>query len=322
MTEVAVSGLMALLTVVQIITMRHRRSQRILYSSALITLAMFLNVDEVYLAVDQMLGGRNHATFLSDVALITGTYFLSAAAIVSVRGTEDRRVRSPVWLLIVAACVMVVTFAFIDTTHSSTRFMIDFGDQPAAAAYNSVQFVYLGVVLGYTGAVILRNRSRLTARASSIGFTIFAVGCVVGIGLVVDVIGMNVSHLMGRMGLLHFLQGLYSPMFFGVMALLCTGLAIPAAARFVLRLKRDRRTAALIRQLEPLWTRVVSGSAIRTAISDDDHEMQLHRMVVEIEDARFRSGGVLHLSDDESLRLRLAHDHIAIPRDLVQIAPR
>lgn len=57
MTQVAVTGLMALLTVVQFITVRHRRSQRILYASALITLAMFLNIDGVYLAVDHMLGG-------------------------------------------------------------------------------------------------------------------------------------------------------------------------------------------------------------------------------------------------------------------------
>lgn len=322
MTQVAVTSLMALLTVVQFITVRHRRSQRILYASALITLAMFLNIDEVYLAVDHMLGERNLTTFISDGALITGTYFLSAAAIVSVRGVQDRKGRWPVWLLVAAGCVMVVAFAFIDMRHSSTRFMIDFGGQWPAAVYNSVQFVYLGLVLGYTGVVILQNRSRLTTRASSIGFTMFAVGCVVGIALVIDVIGMNLSHLMGWWDALRFLQSLYSPMFFVVMALLCTGLAIPAAARFVVRYWRGRHTAALIGELEPLWARTVSGSALPSALGDDDHEMHLHRMVVEIEDARFRSGGELQLSEDEARRLRLAHDHIAIPDDLFQMAAR
>lgn len=148
----------------------------------------------------------------------------------------------------------------------------------------------------------------------------FAVGCVVGIALVVDVIGMNLSHLMEWWDTLRLLQILYSPMFFVVMTLLCTGLAIPASALFVLRHWRGRQTAALIRQLEPLWTRVVSGSALPSALSDDDHEMQLHRMVVEIEDARFRSGGELQLSDDEVQRLRLARDHIAIPDDLFEMA--
>jgi hypothetical protein len=125
----------------------------------------------------------------------------------------------------------VVAFAYIDMRHSSTRFMIDFGGQWPAAVYNSVQFVYLGLVLGYTGVVIIQNRSRLTTRASSIGFTMFAVGCVVGIALVVDLIGMNLSHLMGWWDSFRFLQSLYGPMFFVVMALICTGLAIPGAVR-------------------------------------------------------------------------------------------
>lgn len=322
MTQVAVTGLMALLTTVQFITVRHRRSQRILYSSALITLAMFLNIDEVYLAVDHMLAGRNVTTFVSDAALITGTYFLSAAAIVSVRGAQDRSARWPVRLLVVAGCVMVITFLFIDAPYPSTRFMVDFGHQWAAAVYNSIQFVYLGVVLAYTGVVILQNRSRLTTRASSFGFTTFAVGCFIGILLVLDVLGMNTSHLLGFWDQLQFLQGLYSPMFFAVMTLLCLGLAIPPMARFVLRISRGRHTASLIRELEPLWRRVVAGSSLPSAVSDDDHEMQLHRMLVEIEDARFRSPGELRLTETETQRLRLAHAHLTIPGDLSEMAAR
>jgi hypothetical protein len=319
MTQVVVTGLMFLLTLVQLISARRRRSQRVLFASALITLAMLLNVDQVYLWVDSLIGSGNITTFVSDAALITGTYFLSAATIASVRGAEERAVAWPTVLLATVAVVMLISFALIDMHHSSSSFMVDFGDQMAAAAYNSAQFVYLGVVLAYTGVVILRCRPRMTSRANVVGFTIVATGCLATLLLVLDVLGMNAANLLDWNSELTVLQALYSPLFVAVMALLCIGLAIPPTSRHIATITRKYRSHTLVTAIEPIWHRFVPAPPLPNSFGAHDTEMRLHRLLIEIEDERLKNPQVLPLTNAEARVIHNAHRLLTSRSDLEMV---
>ncbi len=285
MMQVVVSAFMWLLTVVLIVTAPRRRSQKILIASALIACASTLNIDDLYLALDRLVGSRNVVTLIAELLLMTGIYFLSAAIIGAVRESDERQRFSSLIALTVTLVAITVSFVFIEMADSTTLFMVDYGDQLAAAIYSSVQYVYVIGVLGYTGAVVVGHLPAMASSGYKVGFGVVAVGCLAAVLLGLDVIAMNVVHVLGVEPLLAVLQAIYNPLYVAAMLFLCAGLAIVPLAGMARASSRRRRIVRLLSIVEDIWSRHVPEPSL-PSVDGTDSEMRLHRMLVEIEDAR------------------------------------
>ena len=135
MIQALVATLMWALVASLLIFRRKRADRSITYASFTIAVAMTLNVDAIYLATDPLLGGMNVTTLVSDGLLMTGIFFLGRGVM---RADEYRprlvRVAVGIPVLVASLLAITTTFVFIDRGTTTTRFMIDLGAQPAAAA--------------------------------------------------------------------------------------------------------------------------------------------------------------------------------------------
>jgi hypothetical protein len=310
MIQTIVAILMCLLTLILLVTARRRRSQRILLASALIAGAMTLNIDPLYLFLDRALGGRNLVTFVSDCLFVIGIFCLSAAILGSIREPgRPQKLWTAISVMLTLA-VMLIAIPFIEMPGSSTRFMADFGDQLAAAIYNSVQFVYLAVVMVYTGIVILRHLPLMTTRGYIAGFRTVAIGSFAALLLVFDVLGMNMTHLFGLRSALRVLQLAYDPLFVVVMVLLCAGLAIIPGSRLARSVTRRHHTLRILSDVDDVWRRHVPASVMPSPVAGDDPEMRLHRLLIEIEDARLGPDHHATVTESELALVDRAERHL------------
>jgi hypothetical protein len=76
MIQTLVATLMWALVASLLIFRRKRTDRSITYAALTIAIAMTLNVDAIYTAVDPLLGGTNIATLIADALLMTGLFFL------------------------------------------------------------------------------------------------------------------------------------------------------------------------------------------------------------------------------------------------------
>ena len=76
MIQTLVATLMWALVASLLIFRRKRTDRSITYAALTIAIAMTLNVDGIYTAVDPLVGGTNLATLLADALLMTGLFFL------------------------------------------------------------------------------------------------------------------------------------------------------------------------------------------------------------------------------------------------------
>ena len=92
-------------------------------------------------AADRLLGATNIATLLADLALMLGIFFLGRA-IARASEFKPRAVRVALGrtTLGVAVIAVIVAFSTIDQGATTTSFMLDLGDQPAAAAYSIILY--------------------------------------------------------------------------------------------------------------------------------------------------------------------------------------
>ncbi|VXB18314.1 membrane hypothetical protein [Arthrobacter sp. 9AX] len=136
--------------------LRTRKDHSILVAAVAIATALTLNVDPIYLAGDQALGSHNLLDLLANILMVVGIYFLSQAILRAAELTDAplRRDRRGLLILGLVTVGLVLAFLGIEAPASSTKFMSDYGDQPAAALYSAIQFVYIGVVVGVTGYVL------------------------------------------------------------------------------------------------------------------------------------------------------------------------
>ena len=79
MTQTIVATLLWMLVASLLIVRRKRADRSITYASATIAVAMTLNVDAVYTAVDPLVGGSNIATLIADTLLMIGLFFINGA---------------------------------------------------------------------------------------------------------------------------------------------------------------------------------------------------------------------------------------------------
>ena len=315
MTQTIVATLLWMLVASLLIVRRKRADRSITYASATIAVAMTLNVDAVYTAVDPLVGGTNIATLLADTLLMIGLFFLGRG-VMHAGEYRPQLVRAAVSLptLLVALVAMVVAFIFIDRGHTTTQFMADLGDQPATATYSIINFLYCGTVIA-TMLVLAARQYRRSRGVQRIPAALLTLGSAFGVALCTAVLIMDVAHVTGRIDLMQSVQPAYSPLSLLAFLFLCAGFTAQPVVRLAQYQARHRRTAALTAQLEPLWDRATQvrpglTHASPLAASGDDPEGQLHRKVVEIRDAMIDGRVAFAATDEERTLLEAAEQHL------------
>ncbi|MFF1830679.1 MAB_1171c family putative transporter [Paenarthrobacter sp. NPDC058040] len=322
MIQVAAAVLIWLLVLCLLPGVRRRRDHSVLTAAVTISVAMTLNIDQVYTSVDAALGGRNFVDLLANVSMVVGIYFLSRAIIRAATpdGTAERRDRFGVILLGVVVLGLAVTFSLIATQSSSTRFMLDYGGQVPAALYSAIQFVYIGYVVSVTGATCFRFRSDMSRPYYRIAFTSIGIGCAIAVLLVSIVLAMDILHLQGRLDAMRAISPAYDASVVAAMFFLCVGLAIPPVARRVLRRRESVTEDELARGLRVVWDKTAGRRQdVRLQLSiesqsQQDQARRLHRMLVEVQDALLVDPGLASSLDLGELRvLSAAENYLAGP---------
>lgn len=284
-----------------------RKDHSILVAAVAIATALSLNVDPIYIAGDQTLGGRNLLDLCANILMVVGIYFLSQAILraAELNDAPVRRDRRGLMFLGLVSVGLVVAFLRIEAPVSSTKFMLDYGDQPAAALYSAIQFVYIGVVVAVTGYVCFRFRRRMATFYFRVAFTLIGIGCSLALVVVFAVLGMDVAHLLGDQSTMEQLAAVYDTSFIGAMVFLCAGLALPPVARRIVRRTQQRTQAGLLEDLTSAWEKATATrkdgrlAAPAEVIERGDPETRrLHRMLVEIEDALLMDPAAAKLLDE------------------------
>lgn len=275
-------------------SMKRRIDHSIMVAAVTIATALTLNVDTIYLEGDRLLGGRNVLDLVANIFMVVGIYFLSRAILRAADPDErmDRRNRAGFVLLGVVVVALILSFSLVDAPRTSTSFMKDFGSQWAAAAYSSIQFLYIGAVVTVTGYTCFKFRGEMARPYFRLALTFIGIGCSLAVVLVLAVLGMDVLHLMGEIESMMRLSYVYDAAVFGAMTFLCIGLALPPVARGLERRSDSRTTAVLLARLAEPWERTTAARAgvrlnVPAVASDprDASKQRLHRMLVEIQDA-------------------------------------
>lgn len=287
---------------------RTRKDHSILVAAVAIAIALSLNVDPIYIAGDRVLGGRNLLDLCANILMVVGIYFLSQAILraAELNDAPVHRDRRGLMILGLVSLGLVVAFLGIEAPMSSTKFMLDYGDQPAAALYSAIQFVYIGVVVGVTGCVCFRFRRRMAASYFRVAFTLIGIGCSLALVVVLAVLGMDVAHLLGEQSTMDQLAAVYDTSFVGAMVFLCAGLALPPVARRIVRRTQQKTQAGLLEDLTSAWEKATAtrederlAAPPAEVIERGDPEIRrLHRMLVEIEDALLMDPAAAKLLDE------------------------
>ncbi|WP_157372126.1 hypothetical protein [Arthrobacter sp. Soil736] len=288
-----------------------------------IATALTLNIDQVYVAGDALVGSRNVLDLLANILMVVGIYFLSRAILRAADPEEIPSRRDHFGLAILGLVIvgLIVCFSAVAAPYSSTSFMKDFGDQWSAAVYSAVQFGYIGIVVGITGYTCFRFRGNMSRPYFRIAFTLIGVGCSLAVILVLAVLGMDVLHLHGDLVGMRALSLVYDAALVGAMAFLCAGLALPPTARRISRRRESKTEATLVGRLTEVWekttdqrreVRLVSSAEI--VDRPDSARRRLHRMLVEIQDALLIDPELLKVLDDRDHQvLNRVEQYLAVP---------
>lgn len=322
MIQVAAAALIWLLVICLIPGIRVRRDHSVLTSAITISIALTLNIDQVYLSLDPALGGRNFVDLLANVFMVVGIYFLSRAIIRAAKPDETVEKRDGAGMILLAAVIfgLAASFGAIATQGSSTRFMVDYGDQLPAAVYSSIQFVYIGYVVSVTGVTCFRFRGDMLRPYFRTAFTFIGVGCSFAVLLVSLVLVMDVLHLQERLDAMRAVSPIYDAAVVAAMTFLCVGLAIPPVARRILRHRQSATEAELVSDLTKIWEKTTKKRKdvrlVRDTemISQHDRAQRLHRMLVEVQDALLVEPGLGSSLDIHDLNvLNAAENYLAGP---------
>ncbi|HQA24258.1 MAG TPA: hypothetical protein PKW13_11120 [Rhodoglobus sp.] len=314
MTQTLVAALMWALVASLLIIRRKRADRSITYAAITIAIAMTLNVDAIYAAVDPILGGTNIATLAADALLMIGLFFLGRA-VMHTGEYRPQLVRAAVSrpTLIASLAAITIAFSFIDRSTTTTQFMADLGNQPATAIYSIINFTYAAVVIA-TMMILAARQYRNNHGIQRLPAALLTLGSAFGVMLCLAVLTMDIAHVTGQITLMRAVQPAYSPLSLLTFLLLCAGFVAQPVVRRARHYARRRSTAALADRLEPLWqraTRVRPGLSHAEPISaSDDPEDRLHREIVEIRDAMIDSRITFTITDAARALLEQAEQHL------------
>lgn len=315
MIQVLVAGVMWTLVASLLILRRGRADRSVTYAAVAIALAMTLNIDDVYLAIDAVAGGTNFVTLASDALLMTGLFFLGRG-VMKAGDYRPQLVKIAVGLpaLVVALVCVAGSFFFIDRGETTTEFMSDLGAQPAAAIYSITVFTYCGIIV--TAMFVLAVRQlRLASGVLRVPATLLAIGAACGIALCITVLVMDVAHVTGSLSVMHAVDPAYGPLMIATFLFLCAGFIAQPAMRSLRQRLRDVQTDVLVAQLEPIWRNATS---LRPGLSEshltpgilEEPEARMHRNIVEIRDAMIDPRVTFAIDDADRTLLERAESHL------------
>ncbi|HET9647253.1 MAG TPA: hypothetical protein VFP34_03365 [Microlunatus sp.] len=268
---------------------------------------LLLNVDPIYLVVDGWLGGANLGDLLANTAIIVGVAAFARGVAKAADGSSSiaRVVLGP-YVLVGVVVISAAAFFMIKTTGSSTRFMLDYGDQPAAAVYSGVQHLYFGLVTLAMAVVCIGQLASVRGftRTATIVLLIGSLGqtltCIV-------VIVMDVAHVAGNESLLRLGQYFYDYGNSLSIVLIAAGLVMLPSARFLDSRRTNAQIARLVEELGPAWSRALKAKSSGPRVEPSgDKESVLYRQLIEIRDAQASLGSKYELSPEEVSRLETA----------------
>lgn len=301
--SLSIAVLMWTLVLVLLVFRRGRKERSVTLASTAIALAMMMSIDELYLIVDGWAGGNDYLHPVSCVTLMVGMFFLARAVIRTGGVSGVLRFALGLPALIVATVIVVVAFLFVDRPHrTSTTFMLDYGDQLAAAVYSAAQYVYLFGVLASLVLVAVRqlNAGRTASRVAA---ALIAIGSTFGVLLAVDVIAMDITNVTGWDAALEMFQAPYGILQVMTFLFLCSGLAFAPLGRWRRERLHRKTTLRFLDRVHGLWQ---SAAAARQMAPEPEvwphavePEDRLHRWIVEIRDAAIdaSTGFTLHPRD-------------------------
>lgn len=268
---------------------RSRRKNTISWAILLLAVAMTLNVDSVYTSVEALVPIANLGDLLSNASMIIGLFLLLRAIRYGAGSTGGGwRQKWDIGALLVTLSTMVVSFTLLDAPETATTFMLDYGDQLATSVYSSVQYLFLGSVMVYTAAVSARNIPHLRSSRYRVGMRTLVAGCVIGVGLGLSVLAMNVLHLMGELELMRAIGPVHDGLRVLMALTLALGMAIPPLVRQVLNWQRRRQIKAAAEQVYRIWLATGSNepnqATAPTRGSTQEISTRVHRMIIEIHD--------------------------------------
>ncbi|MFE4198100.1 hypothetical protein ACFRJ9_19775 [Paenarthrobacter sp. NPDC056912] len=322
MIQILAAALIWLLVVCLLPGIRVRRDHSVLTAAITISVALTLNIDQVYLSIDSVLGGRNFVDLAANVSMVVGIYFLSRAIIRAATPDETLENRDSAGMILLATVILglAASFSAIATQGSSTRFMVDYGDQLPAALYSSIQFVYIGYVVSVTGFTCFRFRGDMSRPYFRTALAFIGVGCSFAVLLVLLVLVMDVLHLQGRLDAMRAVSPIYDAAVVAAMAFLCVGLAVPPVARRVIGQRQSATEAELVGGLTKIWEKTTNKRQdvrlVRDTemISQQDQAQRLHRMLVEVQDALLVEPSLGSFLDIHDLNvLNAAENYLAGP---------
>lgn len=316
MIPITIAALMWLVVVSAAVTRRRGSDRTILAAASLVAVALTLNIDPVYLGFDRLLGGSNHAELVADLALMVGITSLTEGLAHSTAYRPTARTQRIVRRVVAfGACVIVIVLFFaIHDPRSSTRFMIDYGAQPAAAAYSMVQFSYIGFVMGHMSAVCWRSLGDVPGRIAKTSYLVLGVGGLTTVILCGNILAMDLTHVLGREAALAVFSDFYDPLYLAAMIMLGLGYSIPVLLRLTRHLREVARSRALLRRVLPIWKSVLSrgsvpaGTGFIPAGVAHSSAAALYRLIVEIRDVQLRDH--LTLGPDDERFLTRAEDYL------------
>ena len=286
----------------------HSQADRLtIYFGMAAGFGLLLNIDPIYLIADGWLGGANLADLLANTAVIVGVAAFARGVAKAADGSSPiaRVVLGP-YVLVGVVVISAAAFFMIKTTGSATRFMFDYGDQPAAAVYSVVQHLYFGLVTLAMAVVCIGQLANVRGfmRTSTIVLLVGSLGqtltCIV-------VVVMDVSHVAGGESLLRLGQSFYDYVNDLSIVLIAVGLVMLPSARFVNARRTNAQIARMVEDLSPAWSRALEArSSGPTLEASGDQESVLYRQLVEIRDAQASLGSKYELSPAEISQLETA----------------
>lgn len=295
-----------LLVIVRLAGLRFGWRPGIMPGMAAVAAGATLNIDQVYLSVDSLLGERNLLNLIVHLFMGAGMTELSRLLLKATGRSDDggRHVRALVGIGVVLAVIQATLLLVSDTTGSATNFTDTFAFIPAVAAYQASFFAWIGVVLGYTGTACLSRDKTGESREFGIGLRIVIAGCAAGVGAVAVkmlLIGLEFGGVQASFALYLGYRILIALTFLCFAA----GFAVPSSARIMAAAQARRRRAADLDALRPIVRRLKTTcegtralEAANVSLDARTSKTQLYRWFILIGDVRVLEPGLLSAEEN------------------------
>jgi hypothetical protein len=285
---------------IRLVGLRFGWKPGILPALSIVALGVTLNVDAVYLTLDQYLGGRNLLNLTVHLLMGLGMTMLSSL-LLRTAGRPSRYVKGLIGAGVILGLVQVGLFLVSDTRGSAEDFTATFGTIPTVALYQATFFAWFGVIAGYTGLKTFRRDRCGESDAFRIGFDVLSAGCAMGVAAAVLKMILIVTEMLDGS---RVSEGILDLVYHVLIALMTLGFAIafilPSSSRIRAALARRREVARDLDTLRPILQRLAttpegqrSMDATHICLGARTSATQLYRWLIVIGDVRVLNSRLL-----------------------------